>query len=400
MSGTKKIVIRTAENGQDATGIKLGKDGETLTEIIVPKYYMPEMMKAVEDLTKAEKKKLKQLVRAWKKYQGRLKTKNNGIMEGLGVNYDFGVVFWLIQDFLENGLYMELEYTEKLSNVGKIDFPRTIKKCRPTILEDGPLYLPYITRTKKLADEDLVRNTQVLVLNDIAQKIGWLIGFSVHIPVTGIRGGLDKAAVLKLKMAKNNSYHTRKLKLIDNLIQYLTMLNLVGNEENNLFVSNVYKFWEDMIADVIGNVDHATLDRIFYIRHRYVDRRTGAVYKMPRDFSPLMPDAVFMKDRDIVILDAKYYDKISLPTNDDITKQFAYMRKAYGYYGSGYHYRNIFVMPTDDHWHYSNKQAVFDADPHLTETDDLVPIEVLYLNVSEVVEYYIASRDISVAVLS
>lgn len=99
--------------------------------------------------------------------------------------------------------------------MGKIDFPRTIKKCRPIILDEGPLYLPYITRTKKIADEDLVRNTQILVLNDIAQRVGWLIGFNIHIPPTGIKSGLNKALISKLKMCKNNSYNTRKLKLID-----------------------------------------------------------------------------------------------------------------------------------------------------------------------------------------
>lgn len=399
MVGIKNIIIRTAENGQDYTGVKLGKDASSSTEIIVPKYYMSDMSKPVEDLSKDEKRKLKQLVKAWRKYQARLKTKNNGTFEGTGINFDFDVVFKIVQDFLESGLYIEFERTEKLSNVGKIDFPRTIKKCRPIILDEGPLYLPYTTRTKKLADEDLVRNTQILVLNDIAKKVGWLIGFNIHIPPTGIKAGLNKSLISKLKMAKNSSYNTRKLKLIDYLVQYLTMLDLLGNDDKDLFVSAVYKFWEDMIADIVGNVDHSTLERIFYIRHRYINKKTGAVYKMPRELNPLMPDAVYMDDDNIIILDAKYYDKVSLPTNDDITKQFAYMRKAYGYYGVGYEYRNIFVLPTDDNYHYSNREAVFDMDPHITRSEDLVPIEVMYLNVTEVIINYISSVNISASVL-
>lgn len=128
MVGTKNIVIRTAENGQDYTGIKLG-DNDSYTEIIVPKYYMPDMNKSVDDFTKDEKRKLKQLAKAWRKYQVRLKTKNNGAVEGTVINFDFDVVFRLVQDFLESGLYIEFERTEKLSNVGKIDFPRTIKNA-------------------------------------------------------------------------------------------------------------------------------------------------------------------------------------------------------------------------------------------------------------------------------
>lgn len=121
-------------------------------------------------------------------------------------------------------------------------------------------------------------------------------------------------------MAKNNSYNTRKLKIIECLVQYLTMLDLMGNDEKDVFVSVVYKFWEDMISDIVGNVDHSMLERIFYIRHRYINKRTGAVYRTPRDLNPLMPDAVYMDNGNIIILDAKYYDKASLFTNDDITK--------------------------------------------------------------------------------
>jgi len=399
MVGIKNIVIRTAENGQDYTGIKLGKDANSYTKIIVPKYYMPDMDKSIDALTKDEKRKLKQLVKAWRKYQSRLKTKNNGEIEGTGINFDFDIVLKIVQDFLESGLYIEFERTEILSNVGKIDFPRTIKKCRPTILDEGPLYLPYITRAKKIADENLVRNTQILVLNDIAKKVGWLIGFNIHIPPMGISAGLNKSLISKLKVAKNNSYNTRKLKLIDYLVQYIAMLDLLGNDDRNFFVSAVYKFWEDMIADIVGNVDHATLEKIFYIRHRYINKRTGAICKTPRDLNPLMPDAVFMKATNIIILDAKYYNKDSLPTNDDITKQFAYMRKAYGYYGKGYNYRNIFILPTDDSYHYSNREAVFDVDAHITRGDDLVPIEVMYLNVTEVICNYISSVNISTSVL-
>lgn len=75
------------------------------------------------------------------------------------------------------------------------------------------------------------------------------------------------------------------------------------------------------------------------------------------------------------------------------------MRKAYGYYGTGYEYRNIFIMPTDDNCHYSNREAVFDADSHITRSEDLVPIEVMYLNVNEVIRNYISSTNISASVL-
>lgn len=398
MVNTQQIVVRTAQSGKDGIGIKLGKDKQEYSEVIVPRYFMPDMEKRVEDLTKDDKRKLKILVKAWKKYQNRVRTKNNGELRGEGINFDFDAALRLVQDFLEYGIYIEFEKTEIRSNHGKIDFPRTIKKCQPVILDEGPLYLPYITRTKKVADEDLVRNVQILVLNDISRKIGWLIGFNIQFPQVGIKEGINNSLISKLKMAKNNSYNTRKISLINYLIEYISMDSVVGTDDNrNLFVSVVHKFWEDVISEILGNVDHSTLDKIFYIRHRYINKKTGTVYKLARELNPLMPDAVLDENGEIVIIDAKYYDKRYLPENDDITKQFAYMRKAFGYYGATRQYRNIFVLPTDDYNHYSNRQAVFD--PDIAMTDDLIPINVLYLNVSEAIDYYINSTNVSSVVL-
>ena len=394
----QQIKVRTAYDGKDSTGIKICDSIDGITEVIVPRYYMPDMEKNVSDLTIDERRKLRNLVKAWKKYQIRVKTKNNGELRGEGINYDFDSALSIVQDFLEYGLYIEFEKTEILSNHGKIDFPRTVKKCLPVILDEGPLYMPYITKIKKISDEDLVRNCQILVLNDISKKIGWLIGFNVKFPQTGIKTGISKSLITKLKMAKNNSFNSRKVNLINSIISYISMDEVtLANDKDNLFVSVVYKFWEDIVSEILGNVDRNTLDRIFYIRHRYINKSTGAVYKMKRDLNPLIPDSVYIDGQEIDILDAKYYDKRFLPDNDDITKQFAYMRKAYGYYGDTYTYKNIFVMPTDDHYHYSNREAVFD--PDIPSVDDLVPIRVLYLNVSEAVQYYIDSVNISTSVI-
>lgn len=398
MISPKVIKVKTADKGTDYLGIKLGEKKDEITQIIVPKYYLPDFEKNIDDISKGEKKALRSLVKAWQKYQHRINTKNNGESKESGINFDFDICIQLIQDFLEFGLYIEFERNEVLSNCGKIDFPRTIKKCTPIILDEGPLYLPYITKVKKIADEDLVRDMQILVLNDIAEKIGWLIGFNVRLQQSGVRNSIGKASVTKLKMAKSNSFNTRKIRLIDLLIQYLTMPSIKGVEGENLFVSVVYKFWEDMISDVLGNVKKNELERIFYIRHRYINKRTGFVSKS-HIMKPLMPDSVYidLTTDSIDILDSKYYKKGFLPENEDITKQFAYMRKAYGYYGSTYKYRNIFVMPTDDNNHYSNLEAIFDES--VSSIDDLVPIEVLYLNVPLVVNEYINSNNISDSVL-
>ena len=400
MKNISTVVVRSAEDGQDFLGIRISNENDRDTEIVTPRYYMPDMKKPAEKLTKEERQKLKQLVRAWKKYQSRKKTKNNGEIENDGVNYDFDAAFSLVQDFVDYGLYIELEKLEARRTCGKIDFSKTIKKCRPILLDEGPLYLPYITNVKKVADESLVRDTQILVLNDIARKIGWLIGFNIYIPQHGVNSSRNKSLISRLKMIKGGSYNSRKLLLIDNLIQYLSAEMSSSKDNNDLFVSVVYEFWEDIVSVILGNVDKSELDKYFYIRHRYSDKKTGAFYKIKRELNPLKPDAVYKDDikKHLIIFDAKYYDKKVLPNNYDITKQFAYMRKAYGYYGGGYEYRNIFILPTDDCSHFSNRIAYFD--PDVPPVDDLLPIEVIYINVYKAVELYLETKNVSAAVLT
>ena len=280
MVANSSIIIRTVNNGQDYTGIKLSNNDKEPTEIIIPNYYMQEISKTIDSLTKEEKNKLKKLVKAWSKYQSKLRTANNGLGDYHASNFNFNVVFKLIQDFLENGLYIEFEHIEKMRSVGKINFPRTVKKCTPVILDENPLYLPYVTKVKKISDENMVRSAQILVLNDITKKIGWLLGFNIYIPLTNIRLSLDKSLVYKLKLIRNNSFNTRKLRLIDLVIQYITMLGLSSDENNKLFVSTVYSFWEEMISDIIGNVSDSNLRRVFYIRHRYINKKDGRICKI------------------------------------------------------------------------------------------------------------------------
>lgn len=382
-----KIAIETVENGQGLMGIVFGDK----TRIILPKYYMDNCEKTIGKLSSTERRKLKMIVRAWKKYQSRVSTKNNGSCLQDGANYDFDTVFRIVQDYIENGLYIEFEYVGKMRRNGKIEFSKTIKNCKPIVTEQGAVYLSYITKTKKISDEDLLRDVQTLVLNDIAATVGWLIGFNLKLPYEGINISLSKSTITKLKIAKRNSFNSRKIKLIEYLIKYITMV--AGDQPlgNEYFVSVAYKFWEDMITVTMGNVGNKELNRIFYIRHCYFNKKTGKVVNV---MDPLMPDAVYRNNQNLVILDAKYYNEGFLPQNNDITKQFAYMKKAYEYWRgtSITKYRNVFVLPTNKPHHYSDLQACFDE--NITSEKELMPIDVLYLNFEEMVENYLHTRNL------
>ena len=60
-----------------------------------------------------------------------------------------------------------------------------------------------------------------------------------------------------------------------------------------------------------------------------------------------MPDSVYKDEKNIIIIDSKYYINNSLPDNNDINKQIIYMLKANGIFPNHENYSNCFILPTD-----------------------------------------------------
>ncbi len=372
----KDITIKNITEGTEKIGVVCGEHAM----LMVPMFYIDECVLSANQVPEEIKSKLKLLAKAWQKYG---KNMPNNTSEGDEEFINFDVIMNLVNDFIEYGLYTELEKFTTLNNCGKINFPATVKRCRPLLTQQGAIYLDYLTDKKRIDEHELVKSVQVLALNDISKKIGWLIGFNVSIPTEKIHHRLGNYLVPLLIREKNQTFNSRKINLINLLIKYIQMTN--GSEsENSLPVCTAYNFWENILFETLGNVSKKQLDKHFYVRHAYKDINTN---KIVSTLKALMPDIVYKDTYSIVIMDAKYYPKGSLPTNEDITKQFAYMIKAFGKWSDAYSYRNIFCLPTDKKSSLNNLQVVFDND--INSEDGLTPIEILYLNFEEMLKTYV-----------
>ncbi|MBE6066041.1 LlaJI family restriction endonuclease [Clostridium cochlearium] len=388
----KTIQIRTVEDGHS----KIGVIFEEKTNIIVPMFYMDSFEKLSSEITKQEKAKLKLLVKAWAKYQDSTKgQKETNTKANEGLQYSFSVIIDLIQDFLDNGLYTEFEYIDHLRRCGKIEFAKTVKNAKPLYTEQGPVYLEYITRGKKINDEDIIKAVQILVLNEIAQNLGWMLGFNIVFPLESVPISLSSSTASRLRMIRDTSYNSRKIRLLNNLISYIVSSENEDEKGRGLFVGTGYHFWESMISSVLGNVKRSTIKKDFFVRHSYVSRfKERNIKKM----DPLEPDAVYLSDEALIILDAKYYSYGKLPINDDITKQFAYMVKAFHVYGDREIVKNIFVLPTKGNSHFSDVLCTFDNS--VPAINEFVPIEVMYINYDELLNAYISNKKIDIFSIS
>lgn len=374
-----KINIIEVENGNDKIGFNIADEKY---DIYIPKYYMSKNENESE-----YKDKLKKMFKAWKKYQkknnsllGKKYIKENGI-------FDINTAMLLIQDYVENGLFVEQEQVYESTNIGKMNFKKTLDSCTPLYTKQGPIYLKYITNTKKENEESVLKQIQSLILRDISNNIGWIIGFSYN-DIIPIKIETNNNYLLKkLLELRDESFNSRKLYLIQLLIDYIeSNINAKDNEKGNVFVGMANLFWEDMINEVVGNVSKVDLEKYFYVRHAYTFENNN---NNPLVLSSLMPDSVYKDEKNIIIIDSKYYINNSLPDNNDINKQIIYMIKANGIFPNYKNYSNCFILPTDEASNKSKVQAVFDLS---IQNTPLNLINVLYANVEEILNDYIKGQ--------
>lgn len=370
----KKINFKEIELGNDKIGI--GINSEQNYTIFIPKYVLT--INEMNKITINTKEKIKKLFKAWEIYQKRNSTELGGDFSKDDVLYDLNNSLDIIKDFVEHGLYIEQEDAEKFTQTGKMNFKKTINSCNPLYTQQGPIYLKYISDTKKQNDQNFIRLIQTTIINEISQDFGWMIGFNFKLPVDRkIQLNSQTQQILNQKL--NQSFNTRKINLIKLLIKYINNKSKGIKEGKKLFVGMANLFWEDLIDYVVGNTSKKDLKKYFYVNHAYVNGgKTNILH-------PLMPDSVYKDDKNIIIIDSKYYINNNLPDNNDLNKQFIYLLKAYQKFNKYDNFGNCFILPTDKTSYTSNEIAKFDLE---VENENL-SIKLIYANVNEMINYYI-----------
>lgn len=259
---------------------------------------------------------------------------------------------FLVNDYLENGIYGLFESRFVTDGTGISDWASTVNLQDPIIDGDTVIYSPIIERKSEYSQNDIVSKIHATVLREALGILVW--DRYKHVVVDDETGIIECgknydviATILNARL--NATFVERDKRLIRGLIAWCKLTS--NNEQYYIGSTSFEHIWEQVIEGVFGNVSYKKSGV-----PKYYNAENNKVYEARGD---LIPDSIRIDEdtsiRYFHIIDAKYYvmdidDKMNqvfgAPANSDISKQIGYYIYLYKLYNSSQrHFTNSFFLP-------------------------------------------------------
>lgn len=248
---------------------------------------------------------------------------------------------WIINDYLNNGLYTDKEKIYKQGQNGKINWKKTLN-TRFYISGNNAIYLnPYVE--KNTLEDNIITDIHAYCIGISINYIGWLFG-NIPIPTNSINKKRSNYYLEILNKELIHSFDDYKKSLIINLKKVMKMFG--GNDKLPIknYGTNQYEYiWEYMVNKVYGNEE---VD-LYFPNSKY--HLVG--FKNPIEVSSLRPDTILSINKDVYILDSKYYkygitkNPLHLPNTDSVQKQITYGEHIKTNFNKFENVYNAFIIP-------------------------------------------------------
>ncbi len=229
---------------------------------------------------------------------------------------------WLINDYLENGLYYNREKKISRSNSGKIEWKRTLQQV--PIYSDGNIIYDQLVTSKMVPANDMITHIYIICLRQSIDKIGWLFNYNFPIQIDQIAS--IKEMIMRVRKELNETFDDVKR------IRFNHMLNILTTTEGDNMLSSHYSYgitnyyyvfetMVDMLFDGIAGDEKKKYDPNGYWQLNNRSRFLA---------SRLRPDTILKRNKKTYILDAKMYqygathDYSKLPETQSLQKQITY----------------------------------------------------------------------------
>lgn len=381
-----KMSDTTELTGRDFVGVSTNLDSQL--QVTVP--YGIEIPDVVDSLDINNMRFLKTYVKAIQKSLNEKSVRHSFQNVTAGINHPLAAVN-IIYDYITMGSIIEFETTEVLSNSGKMDINRTIQKVIPSFVNGNLIYNDYITRKRKIMQDNYVAVVQSNIINHFMKNGGELL-FGSNVKVSGKPLNLDKTVVLKLKKELNQTYNSRKLTVIRWMIEYLNGILLsTENKGTWNYAIIASSLWEVMVDKVFGNQ---------IVRDKKVYGKRYSFYSLAEEKNVITGrstehDTIYETESEIIIIDAKMYGKERNLLSEEI------LGKQFGYYVEAKKKQpqkrvvNVLLLPKIDKEDEGFSKLII-LDPHVDVTYDPDRIIFIYHYPANtlVMDYYYSRRRI------
>ncbi len=319
-----QIIFSKSENKNGFVGIKYGKNN--LTIFLPYGYEIENINEEVEKIDSELKNKLSKLLNSISIVKS-IERENAifGSSTGDEIETPFNSFIWIINDYLNNGFYTEIEKIYKQNSNGKINWKKTLNS-QHYFEDDNIIFI------KPYYENIMETNTVITELNkyclEIAIKyVGFLFGNIEYEKSKLYKKTVEEHVDYYLKLLNkvlSKTFNDRKKLLINHMKRILKFTYEGLNK--SLMDFGTYKYyyvWEYMIDAVFGSKD---IDKKDY----FPDASWTIDGVKEKDKSQLRPDTILKRNDELFILDAKYYkfgvteSRSDLPNVSSIQKQITY----------------------------------------------------------------------------
>lgn len=345
----KDVKIVPVDKSNSFVGIKIDEG--------IVKVFVPRVFREDEDWKKDIRLFLKSIEIA--------KTKNTENINKGSNNTDnawpIDSYLWLINDYLENGLYYNREKKVSRSNSGKIEWKRTLQQV--PIYSDGNIIYDQLITSKMTPANDMITHIYKLCLRQSVDKIGWLFNYNFHIQIDQIVS--IKEMIMRVRKELNETFDDIKR------IRFNHMLNILKTTEGDNMLSSHYSYGITNYYYVFETMVDMLFDGIIGDEKKKYDPNGYWQLNGQNRFlaSRLRPDTILKRNDKTYILDAKMYqygathDRSKLPETQSLQKQITY-----GDFVSNNlkdkNIRNAFILP------YNKLLKSFINDPNAMKYND------------------------------
>lgn len=387
---------------------------------------------------KAPLEEMKQVLKVLNKYNSKEQIINlfNGDEEQRVFNL-LSIILYLINDYNENGVYINQQDIIETNGEGEILWDNTINETFAIISNNRPFYTELQTINTVSDEMDYFTRLHRCIVTECCNKLkqGELLEVfeieDINISEECIDDFGDIDYILyRLQMELNVQFVTRKQRLLKTLYTYIAHsksfddsfgLSMYGTNSFNLV-------WEKVCADVFDNKLSTPIGKLKFptkLHNDYIDRKKDILLEIIQKpvwkhfdsegnthnnlaKDTLTPDLISLYDTDngmcFGIFDAKYYN-IKLEKNKvqgqpgvgDVTKQYLY-QLAYNDFILKHGFtsvKNAFLMPTEEDNVLLNGEVEMGILSGLSNPP-LSNILVVKLPASKIYQYYLSGKKVDI----